>query len=55
MSSDSDRVPALVGALIVRDGLLLLGLRSSQKVSSPDQWDVIGGHVEAGETFEHAF
>jgi 8-oxo-dGTP diphosphatase len=45
---------ALVGALIVRDGMLLLGLRSSNKASCPDMWDVLGGHVGAGETFEHA-
>jgi mutator protein MutT len=45
---------ALVGALIVRDGMLLLGRRSSAKAACPDTWDVIGGHVEAGETFEDA-
>src|SRR5918993_5302831 len=45
---------ALVGALIVRDGMLLLGRRSAEKATCPDTWDVIGGHVEAGETFEDA-
>jgi 8-oxo-dGTP diphosphatase len=45
---------ALVGALIVRDGMLLLGRRSPGKLVCPDAWDVIGGHVEAGEAFEDA-
>jgi 8-oxo-dGTP diphosphatase len=44
----------LVGALIVRDGMLLLGRRSAGKAVCPDTWDVIGGHVEAGESFEDA-
>ena len=49
-----ERGIALVGALIVRDGMLLLGRRSLEKVVCPGTWDVIGGHVEAGETFEAA-
>jgi 8-oxo-dGTP pyrophosphatase MutT (NUDIX family) len=32
--------------------MLLLGRRSPGKVICPDTWDVIGGHVEPGETFE---
>jgi len=42
----------LVGALLVRDGKLLLGLRSPARRLCPDCWDVIGGHVEPGETPE---
>jgi 8-oxo-dGTP diphosphatase len=34
--------------------MLLLGRRSAEKAVCPDTWDVIGGHVEAGETFEDA-
>lgn len=45
---------ALVGAPIVRDGMLLLGRRSPDKIICPGAWDVIGGHVEARETFEAA-
>jgi 8-oxo-dGTP pyrophosphatase MutT (NUDIX family) len=45
---------ALVGALIVRDGMLLLGRRSAEKAVCPDTWDLIGGHVEVGEPFEDA-
>lgn len=41
-------------AMLVRDGRLLLGRRSPQRRSYPDCWDVIGGHLEAGETPEQA-
>jgi len=41
-----------VGAILVRSGTLLLGLRATHCRSYPDCWDVIGGHVEAGETLE---
>jgi 8-oxo-dGTP pyrophosphatase MutT (NUDIX family) len=54
LSAGHDEGTALVGALIVRDGMLLLGRRSPAKAICPDTWDVIGGHVEVGETFEHA-
>ena len=37
-----------VGAIMVRDGKVLLGLRAAHK-SFAGCWDVIGGHVEAGE------
>jgi 8-oxo-dGTP diphosphatase len=42
--------PRLVGALITRDGRILLGLRSPDKTSCPNTWDVIGGHVQPHET-----
>ena len=54
LSAKNEEGAALVGALIVRDGMLLLGRRSAEKAICPDTWDVIGGHVEAGETFEDA-
>jgi len=41
------------GAILVSDGRLLLGRRSAHR-SYPDCWDIIGGHVEAGETIEQA-
>ncbi len=40
----------LVGALIARGGMLLLGLRSVHKRLCPGMWDLIGGHVQAGES-----
>jgi 8-oxo-dGTP diphosphatase len=43
-----------VGAILARDGMLLLGRRAPTKRVCPELWDVIGGHVEAGETFEEA-
>ena len=42
-----------VGALVVRDERILLGLRAPHK-TYPECWDVPGGHVEAGETREDA-
>lgn len=35
-------------------GRILLGKRSPYLSSCPNCWDVIGGHVEAGETVEQA-
>jgi 8-oxo-dGTP diphosphatase len=40
------------GGVLVRDGLILLGMRSSTARSHPLTWDVIGGHCEAGESEE---
>lgn len=39
----------LVGAILVKDGKLLLGRRSANKQSYPGVWDIIGGHFEPGE------
>ena len=44
----------LVGALLLREGRLLLGKRSRKKREWPNAWDVPGGHVEPGETFAEA-
>jgi 8-oxo-dGTP diphosphatase len=41
-------------AIFVRDGRILPGKRSPERASCPDCWDVIGGHVEPGETVEEA-
>ena len=41
-------------AIFVREGRILLGKRSPHLRSCPNCWDVIGGHVEAGETVEQA-
>jgi 8-oxo-dGTP diphosphatase len=40
---------AHVGAALLKDGALLLGRRAMHR-SYPDCWDIIGGHVESGET-----
>jgi mutator protein MutT len=45
--------PRLVGAALVQDGKVLLGLRAAHK-SLAGRWDVPGGHVEAGENLEDA-
>jgi 8-oxo-dGTP pyrophosphatase MutT (NUDIX family) len=43
-----------VGALICRDGKVLLGFRAPTKASWPNHWDTIGGRVEDGETLDAA-
>ena len=53
---------ACVGAVLVRarssrrDGppLVLLGKREARRAFYPNAWDVIGGHLEPGETAEQA-
>ena len=40
-----------VGAILLMDGMLLLGRRAPHR-SYPDCWELIGGHVEPGETIE---
>jgi len=40
-----------VGAILLSRGTLLLGRRAPHR-SYPDCWDIIGGHVEPGETLE---
>ena len=42
-----------VGAILLKDGALLLGRRATHR-SYPDCWDLIGGHVEPSETIEQA-
>ena len=43
--------PARVaGAVLRRDGRLLLCLRSSTRADHPSVWDLPGGHVDDGET-----
>ena len=41
-------------AILVRDGQVLLGLRAAHRRWYPNFWDVIGGHLEPGETAEAA-
>jgi 8-oxo-dGTP diphosphatase len=41
-----------VGGVISRDNKVLLGLRAGHKKLAPNSWDIFGGHVEVGETWE---
>lgn len=41
-------------ALLLRDGKVLLGLRSAERRTYPNCWDILGGFVEPGETLEAA-
>lgn len=59
---DDTRKRVCVGAVLVRvqdrrrDGppLVLLGKREATRAFYPDVWDVLGGHLEPGETAEQA-
>jgi 8-oxo-dGTP diphosphatase len=48
--SDESGLAAIVAAVLVRDGQVLLCLRSPQRRWSPCLWDLPGGHVERGES-----
>ncbi|MBI1777553.1 MAG: NUDIX domain-containing protein [Proteobacteria bacterium] len=37
-------------AILLRDGAVLLGRRAPHKRAYPNCWDILGGHIEAGET-----
>lgn len=41
---------AIAVAALVRDGRLLLAHRHPERAAYPDRWDLVGGHVEPGET-----
>lgn len=40
----------IAAAALVRDGRVLLGHRHPSRRSYPDCWDLVGGHVEVGES-----
>lgn len=54
MSSGEPPSIGWVGALLLRDGQVLLALRALHKRLAPGRWDLPGGHVEPGETPEQA-
>jgi len=41
-------------AVFAKNGLVLLVKRSPHKAYYPNQWDLVGGHVEPGESVEAA-
>lgn len=45
---------AIVNAVLVRNGAVLLARRSAHRASYPGLWSFPGGHVEPGETLEAA-
>lgn len=49
------RLIRVAAGIPLRDGRILIGLRAPHRKSFANCWDVIGGHVEAGETAEAAF
>ncbi len=44
----------MAGAVVVRDGRVLLGRRAASRALAPGVWDVVGGHVERGESARRA-
>ncbi|MEO1249935.1 MAG: NUDIX domain-containing protein [Pseudomonadota bacterium] len=40
--------------LPIKDGKVLLGLRSANRKAYPNVWDVFGGHIKEGESTEDA-
>lgn len=47
-------VKRIACAIFVRNRQVLLARRAPHKAAYPNCWDVIGGHVEVGETIEQA-
>jgi ADP-ribose pyrophosphatase YjhB (NUDIX family) len=47
-------VKHFAGAILVREGRVLLGRRAPHRKRAPNSWDIIGGVVEAGETADRA-
>ena len=49
------KIAKTIGAMFINsDGAVLLGLRSTTKRTWPGYWDIIGGHVEDGESLDDA-
>lgn len=44
----------IVLAAFIEDGRVLMGRRADHKKQFPGDWDLIGGHVDEGETLEVA-
>ena len=44
----------VVGAVLRREGKVLLCLRARDRANYPGVWDIPGGHVETSETLQHA-
>ena len=44
----------MAGAVVVREGRVLLGRRAATRSFYPDVWDIFGGHLEHGEEPEQA-
>jgi 8-oxo-dGTP pyrophosphatase MutT (NUDIX family) len=47
------RIP-IAAAALVRDGRVLLAHRHPARRWYPDCWDLVGGHIEPGESPVHA-
>ncbi|MGB3764895.1 MAG: NUDIX hydrolase [Ornithinimicrobium sp.] len=45
---------AIAAAALIRDGRVLMAHRNPQRRWYPDCWDLVGGHIEPGESPEQA-
>lgn len=45
---------AIAAGALIRDGRVLMAHRNSARRWYPDCWDLVGGHIEAGESPEQA-
>lgn len=53
-AGEHEPVHDCVGALLLRDGRLLLGRRADDRDWLPGAWDLFGGHLQPGETAQAA-
>lgn len=54
MATHEAGVHRIAVAALVRDGEVLLAHRHPQRAAYPDCWDLVGGHIEPGESPEVA-
>jgi 8-oxo-dGTP diphosphatase len=50
--TDSRRVGAGIGVMLLKEGKVLLGRRLTSELDGSESWTMPGGHIEFGETFE---
>lgn len=49
---DGHNTNIVVVGMIVRDGRILISKRAATKTTFPDRFEVVGGHIDPGETLE---
>ncbi len=52
--AENDNKQIVVSALIVRNGQIFVQRRSADRKLFPNGWDIVGGHLEEGETIKEA-
>jgi mutator protein MutT len=49
-SKSDDAIKQAACAILIHEGEILLGKRAAHKQICPNKWDIVGGHLEPGET-----